>query len=703
MQMKFLKIRYWILLILNINVFSTISFAQKEGNIWYFGENAGLDFNSGNSVALTNGAMLTNEGCASISDNTGNLLFYTDGITVWNRNHVQMPNGFGLMGHPSSTQAALIVQKPGSNNIYYIFTTPGQVNLDGFFGFRYSEVDISVQSGLGDVIAKNILLHYPVTEKVTAVKHKNGCNLWVIAHEWNTNEFRAYLISNSGISANPVISNTGTVHAGGNIGSSLNTNAIGQMKASPDGSKIALAIRTMGIFELFDFDNATGEVSNPLSFPPIRDRTYGVEFSPDGTKLYGSLGMYQQLYQYDLLAGSSADIINSCALVGSTTGDFLGALQLASDGKIYCAIADRSYIAAIANPNALGIACNYVENAVSLSGKISLLGLPTFMQSHFYFQFTYINHCIGDSTFFAVADTANVNSVHWDFSDPSSGSLNTSSDLNLYHLFSTPGTYNVQLTKFTLCDTFVFFRTVVIHDKPPVNLGNDTLLCKGDTLVLNAEIPGGSYHWQNGSQEPARTAFSSGLYRVKVIDANGCSDSGSINIQVSNLKADFTYEEISCTNQMRFINLSSDTLSSYWDFGDGTTSNENNPLHAYSTNEKYTVMLISNPGSQCPDTIRTVIPFENDAFKDTLFIPNVFTPNGDGKNDYFELLGLDNPCVAINRLMIFNRWGLKVFETEGNQLKWDGSSNGNLLTEGTYFYVLEGKEFVKSGGLTLLR
>ena len=698
------KVQYWIIIVLNIILFSTVSFAQKEGNIWYFGENAGLDFNSGNPVALANGAMATNEGCASISDNAGNLLFYTDGITVWNRNHLQMPNGFGLLGHSSSTQSALIVQEPGSNNIFYIFTTPAQVNLGGIFGFRYSTVDMSLQNGLGDVISKNTLLHQPVTEKLTAVKHANGCDLWVIIHEWDTDEFHAYLVNNSGVSTNPVVSNTGTVHTGGTIiGLSPNTNAIGQMKMSPDGGKLALAIRTMGIFELFDFDNSTGVVSNPISFPPISNRTYGIEFSPDGTKLYGSLGAVKQLYQYDLMAGSSADIINSQTLVGSTTADFLGALQLAPDGKIYCAIADRSYIAAINDPNVIGIACNYIENAVSLSGKISTLGLPTFIQDHFFLQFTSVNHCVGDSTSFSITDTSNLNSVLWNFSDPSSGTLNTSADLNPYHIFSAAGTYNVQFTKYTPCDTFVFSRTVIINNEPPIHLGSDTLLCQGDTLILNAEIPGGSYHWQNGSRNPAITVYSTGLYWVKVISNTGCSGSDSINIQVSNLKADFAYEEIPCTNQIHLINLSSDTLSSHWDFGDGTTSSENNPIHAYLTNEKYTVTLITGPGSQCSDTAEAVIPFENDAYTDTIFIPNVFTPNGDGKNDYFEILGIDNPCIDISRLTIFNRWGLKVFEAEGNQIRWDGSDSGDALADGIYFYVLEGEEFKKSGSISLLK
>ena len=97
-------------------------FAQNEGNIWYFGENAGLDFNSGVPVVLTDGQLVTQEGCASIADNNGDLLFYTDGMTVYNKQHTIMPNGYGLLGNNSSTQSAIIVKQPGSASIYYIFT-----------------------------------------------------------------------------------------------------------------------------------------------------------------------------------------------------------------------------------------------------------------------------------------------------------------------------------------------------------------------------------------------------------------------------------------------------------------------------------------------------------------------------------------------------------------------------------------------------
>ena len=213
-----------------------------------------------------------------------------------------------------------------------------------------------------------------------------------------------------------------------------------------------------------------------------------------------------------------------------------------------------------------------------------------------------------------------------------------------------------------------------------------------------------SYSWNSQPLigNDSISGLKTGMYEILIKDSNGCTDSDSIKVEVEILKADFSYEKLACTNQIQFINLSSDTLPSFWYFGDGITSNESNPLHLYSADEKYSVMLITNPYTICADTTEAEIPVENYSFTDSLFIPNVFSPNGDGYNDYFEIIGTDNPCIGIQKLSIFNRWGKKVFEVEGNKLKWDGTNNENKLKEGVYFYILETKEFKKSGSVTLL-
>ena len=99
--------------------------AQNESAFWFFGQGAGLNFNTGYPVSTPDGELYTEEGCASISTKLGELLFYTDGVNVWNKNHQVMSNGTGLTGDASSTQSAIIIPKPNSASIYYIFTVDG--------------------------------------------------------------------------------------------------------------------------------------------------------------------------------------------------------------------------------------------------------------------------------------------------------------------------------------------------------------------------------------------------------------------------------------------------------------------------------------------------------------------------------------------------------------------------------------------------
>ena len=113
------------------------AFAQKQAWQWYFGYNASMEFNTGVPVVTNNSAMSQWEGCSSLADANGNLLFYSDGLSCWNKNHTLMPNGTGMLGDPSSTQSALFVCKPGSNTIFYLFVTNGT-------SAHYSELDLTL-------------------------------------------------------------------------------------------------------------------------------------------------------------------------------------------------------------------------------------------------------------------------------------------------------------------------------------------------------------------------------------------------------------------------------------------------------------------------------------------------------------------------------------------------------------------------------
>jgi hypothetical protein len=345
--------------------------AQNQANNWYFGTGAGMTFNTNPPTLLTNGQTDTREGCSTISDTNGKLLFYTDGVTVWDSLHNIMPNGTGLFGDISSTQSAIIIPAPGSISVFYIVTTPYLLNTKPL---AFSVVDMTLNNGLGDVTTKNDTLLALASEKVTAVKHQNGTDVWIIAHAYTNNNFYAFLLTSSGINQVPVISSAGN--------SFVFYNNMGYLKGSHCGNQLAMAsynTSNPSRVELFDFDNATGIVSNPLVLGEwvLTEGIYGIEFSPDNSKLYASITIPQMLIQYDLSAGSPAAIIASLDTIGIST-DILAALQLGPDGKIYVARNITDTLGCITDPNLDGTACGYVEYYYSLGTGVCKLGLPNF-------------------------------------------------------------------------------------------------------------------------------------------------------------------------------------------------------------------------------------------------------------------------------------------------------------------------------------
>ncbi len=414
------------------------AFSQGEANYWYFGNNAGLNFNTSPPSSLSNGALSTSEGCSTISDESGNLLFYTDGRTVWNRNHQIMSNadyfgGSGLLGDPSSTSSGLIVPHPTNRDLYYVFTVdephhdnaaaypnqgPGTANGqytdlpnssvpqddDGYNnGLNYSLVDMTLDGGLGNVVAteKNVHLvtynpndseeiKYQVSEKITAVKGSDCNSIWVVTHF--IDEFYAFKIDENGVEETPVITQIGPEIPI----DSYRRAAIGYMKISPNGKKLIIAHNTRtynqvgnsdaedgGVF-LYDFNDETGQISNQTILVE-NINAYGVEFSMETKKAYATVtkGVNLRLYQWDLEA---EDIANSMVQISGTTGGQATALQLAPNGKIYKTLINQNKLAVINNPELDGNAVDYSESlaggALPLS-NVSLFGLPPFIQSFF--------------------------------------------------------------------------------------------------------------------------------------------------------------------------------------------------------------------------------------------------------------------------------------------------------------------------------
>ncbi|MCK0157772.1 T9SS type B sorting domain-containing protein [Cellulophaga sp. F20128] len=383
---------YMRLLVLSI-LLPLFSFSQSEASNWYFGEGAGLSFNGNGSVtAVTDGKLNTKEGCATISDSDGNLLFYTDGITVYTSTHDIMQNGTGLYGDPSSSQSALIVPNQKDTHIFYIFTVDTSLGgTDKDYGLNYSTVDLSLNAGAGAITQKNKNLLANCSEKITAVlKDCFEKSVWVIAYgseSGNTeifDTFFAFEVNDTGVVMTPVINTFDSIAISDNRG---------YLKLSADGTKMAAANVKDGLY-LYDFDASTGVLANQqhIAIRASNKDPYGVEFSPNNELLYvvaynavqGLDTESSNLLQFNLKAGD----ISASQVVLDERNIYRGALQLAENGKIYRSLAvsydeGSRYLGVINNPNQLGTAAGYQHNAIYLNGKHATQGLPPFIQSFF--------------------------------------------------------------------------------------------------------------------------------------------------------------------------------------------------------------------------------------------------------------------------------------------------------------------------------
>ena len=498
-----MKAKLSTLLILLICIFSTNLSAQptsyqNEGANWYFGAYAGLTWTTMqanfNPTPLMNGALYTSEGVATISDPAGVLLFYTDGTTVWDSNHMPWPNtlpaspGGTLKGDASSTQSGVIVPKPMDANTYYIFAVDDNIGPNGL---TFSRATMSANSGYGDIdlAEKNIQLMTPACEKITAVAHANGLDIWVIVHEWNSANFYVYIVTPAGFNYSaPVITNIGSV----NSGSSAVTR--GYSKASPGGGKIGVAIEGLDIYELFDFNTATGVLSNALTLTqPNFSDCYGIEFSSDEKLLYGSERWGYDLSQWNIGLATNAMIASSytnVATIGSANG---GALQLAPDLKIYLARSGKKYLGCINNPTMAGVGCNYVDEQVLLGPDFanavqSREGLPTFIATFFNeAEFEFETSCDNDTTFFTIPNAAGLDMGYWNFNYPSTDPFYNRIDTSAeqYFIYPVGGVYTVELITERNGDYDTVHQDVYVSSYPIVNLGPDTVVCTNSIITYD--------------------------------------------------------------------------------------------------------------------------------------------------------------------------------------------------------------------------
>lgn len=497
---------------------------RTVNNQWYFGEQAGIDFTNGATAITDENVMFSPEGCASISDVNGELLFYTDGSTVWNKNHLVMLNGNAIGGDSSAVQSAIIMPFADETTLFYIFTNQ-EVFGTGTYQTKVSVVDMKYDFAQGQVVVKNVPMNNFSTEKLTTSSASTAG--WVLSHELGTNMFRANFVDGTGI-GEFVFSPIGEVH---DITDEVQGG--GAMKFANGAQYVGVALPRTGanFLELFDFDQSTGAVTNSrLIDVQETDPLYGLEFSPDNSKLYlTTLSANSKLIQYDLdsinAPTAEADIAAS-KFDGYTTGNSYGSLQTGPDAVIYLAVDGSTTIGTISTPNGDDAGAGFNPAGFDLLTRTSRLGLPNFGQeqssSLILPGITVELGCYGQpSRFTGTGRDNSIEQFFWFFGD---GTVVEGQDTT--HVYAEPGTYTVQLLLTNRCDQDTsIYQTITINPLPDVpQVPLDVFICD-DPLVLAAwpvDRPGWSYVWSTGDTTRTITVNGAAIVSVYMIDPGGC-------------------------------------------------------------------------------------------------------------------------------------------------------------------------------------
>jgi hypothetical protein len=363
--------------------------SQKENNQWLMagypatGGNSLIDFNIA-SPAITNAYanylfFLTN---ASICDTSGQLLFYTNGKYVANRNHDTLDNSQSYnpgwitnyyAGGLGVHQACIFLPKPNDYGRYYLFHESGelvQMNNGQIIGLpirlSYSLIDLSLDSGQGGIVQgkKNITIVNDtlMQGRVTATKHGNGRDWWVVAHGADNNVYHKVLVT-----PDTLITSTQA------IGSTHDWERFTQQATfSPDGMKYVIEIDADTLqpypntIDLYDFDRCTGLFSTQMQIivPDTFYLAWGCSFSPDSRFLY--ISTLNKLFQYDTW---SSNINASVKLVSTPDSNYTQFLfhQIAPDGNIYISTLQSSQtLHYINDPNQIDTNCNVIQNSFPL-------------------------------------------------------------------------------------------------------------------------------------------------------------------------------------------------------------------------------------------------------------------------------------------------------------------------------------------------
>ncbi len=777
-----------------INVKICMEPAAQEGSKWYFGGNAGLDFSNNPPSPITDGKLNTPEGTSAIANSKGQLLFYSDGITIYNKDGevmqcFELANCVPLKGSPNSTQSVLIVPQPTCRGCEYLFNVFTTSDINGEKLLTVSVVDMRRNNGKGMIIEQNTTLQTPTTERIVSARNDVDSTYWVISHDYGTNKFRIFHATPGGLveTSSPEL---GMVHDSPN-------EAEGYMKfSSPDSAsgqrRLAVIIPgpPQNYVELFNFNDSTGVLTydKTIDLGPAPPIAYGIEFSPTGEKMYisfqGENGTNSYLKQYDLTLPDSL-LTETAITIDSSANRKYGALQFGPDGRIYMAIEGSEYLAVIGEPEGNSLTgVDYERDGVNLGGKNSQLGLPNMVQDFTQESsgpgFEANGFCTNEPTTFEASPICQPieDMYSWDFLG--NGSFTApSKEQKATYTYTQPGTYMVAMRATNKCKDTTVIQEVTIYETPPqidlgpdkdtcgayvpldmkvtaevyawihrgrvvsrektyratatgryiavafngpqgdcfsadtleitlrrppaFSIGPDTTLCRDSSVVLSV----GSerwieFNWSTGEQTRDITVGQPGSYFVIVKDRNDCFNSDTIQVgELPSPILNLAPEYVICIPDGQSVTLDArgqGVLEYEWQPSGDTTQTISVNLEG-----TYTVQATNNDGCVTEQSTNVV-----DKCEPRFFIPDAFTPDGEGHNEILEIFGAYYTNFSMR---IYNRWGEVIYATNNLEDRWDGTYKGLKVQPGSYPYVLsyeslyypERAPTVKRGSVMIIR
>ncbi len=599
-----------IVLILLVLLTVSTAFAQRQADNWLFGEGAGVSFRNGSATPIS-GRMNTQEGCASISDKkNGQLLFYTNGDTVWNANGSIINKG--LFGGESSSQSAIIVPIPNQADQYYIITAPDLTSgANRETGMFYSIVKIQPDNWPPVIIQKNVSLLDDACERIACTQDFTKTGYWVVVQHRTKFQFYAYHITAFGI-GNPVISSFQPPNK-----IPVNDRDAGCMKISPNGKKLATSTAFMGYLYLFDFDNSTGNVSNILDLLPLPKPTsppveaYGLSFSPDNSKLYCfhriENALTADLSQFEVNSNDRNFILKSKVLINDPTEEKMRwawrSMQIAPDGKIYCTRNGFPILSAIRSPNLKGNACDFHETEVQLLSK-GLAGLPGFVDSWFntevsdttvYQKMTDTVICFGTSVRIGLQPVKDI-TYSWLPKE-------TLDNPNVPMPIATPFVTTTYYRNSTNPQGQSTIDSITISvDKPVADAGEDKIVCKENSVtsvqIGSSPKSGYAYSWTPANNldnpnlsNPTVTSSKSEKYIVTATSPFGCMAFDTVLVSMSGIVSNVSPDTTVCKGTSIQLSASGGSIYSWLPSKGLTNSSIANPVASPDSTTRYTVYI----------------------------------------------------------------------------------------------------------------